>query len=428
VLSREENELFCRIGPETAMGKLMRRYWMPTIPSADLPLGCDPRRIRVLGEDLVAFRDRSGTIGIIDETCPHRGASMALARVEECGLRCLYHGWLVAADGRVLETPAEPEEHGFKERVRTGSYPVREAGGMVWTYFGPPDLEPPLPRFPFLVPPPENVFIMKSRLTCNWTQVVEGVLDSAHTNYLHSDALRPLQDATGVTTDAGHTIERPSIDGQPRIEAKNTDYGFMYAAIRRPLIAPEETQYVRITNWIAPFYSLPPSGKDWHVMHAHVPIDDDNTTLFFFRYRFDRAIRADESAVLMARSGYRLGVDVDERTWVHRNNATNNWNQDREAMRRGSWSGIDGILAQDNAMAESAGSLYDRSKEHLGTSDVAVIRMRRLMLDAARGLQTGADPIGMAGMSAIADLRAEEGVLPLTEPWENLLSRRTTAP
>jgi len=398
MLSREENELLCRIGAETPMGKLMRRYWMPALLGSELPAGGDPKRVRLLGEDLVAFRDAKGTVGLVDEYCPHRGASLALARVEECGLRCLYHGWVIAPDGRVLETPPEPEEMGFREKIRARSYPVRERGGMIWAYMGPPGLEPPLPNFPFCELPPEHVHVQKVKVDCNWAQVIEGVIDSAHTNYLHKDLLRPPAKDQDVSVYRGVNIARPSDDGQPRIECRNTNYGFRYAAIRKPTVDPDKNKYIRVTLWIAPFYSAFPAGKGWANIQGMLPIDDEHTMFHFWRYCFDRPMTQQERDDITALSGFKPGVDiVDLDTRQLRQTRANNWLQDREAMQNGtSHSGIAGANIQDIAVEESMGPIYDRSKEHLGTSDIAVIRMRRLLIDSARAhAERGETPIGL---------------------------------
>jgi phthalate 4,5-dioxygenase oxygenase subunit len=421
MLSREENELLCRIGPDKPMGKLIRRYWMPVLQSSEITAGGDPKRVRLLGENLVAYRDLSGKVGLLDENCPHRGASLALARAEECGLRCLYHGWLIAPDGKVLETPPEPDELGFKDKVRALSYPVEEKGGVIWAYLGPANLKPPLPALPFANLPQENVLHMKVNVKCNWAQVIEGVIDSAHTNYLHQDVVRPNKDVRGASVDVGETIERPSNDGQPKIEALNTTYGFRYAAIRKPNIDADKNKYVRITLWIAPFYSMFPGAKGWEFVQGMVPVDDENTVFNYWRYRFDRPITEDERNFVRGQSGFRLGPDVDPQTWDLRRNPDNLWLQDRESMRAGkSFTGIDGANLQDIAVEESMGPIFDRTKEHLGTSDVAVIRMRRLLIDSARALANGGEPLGLAAMSDIGSLRAEEAVMPVNDPWERL--------
>lgn len=424
MLSREENELLCRVGPDTLMGKTMRRYWIPALLGTEVVAGGDPKRVRLLGEDLVAFRDQDGNVGLLDESCPHRGASLALARAEGCGLRCLYHGWLIAADGRVLETPPEPDELGFKDKIRAPSYPVREAGGLIWAYLGPRGTEPPLSEFEFCTLPLDHVQIMKVRAECNYAQVIEGVIDSAHSNYLHSDSIKPAKNETSVYNDE-LKVDRPSNDGKPRIELKNTNYGFRYAAIRTPTVDPQTRKYVRVTLWMAPFYGMFPAPKGWGNMQAMVPIDDEHTMFYYFKYRYDAPIPEAERIAHESWSGFRMGVDiVDPVGYFKRQTRENNWLQDRARMQRGeTWTGIAGVNVEDIAVEESMGPIFDRTKEHLGTSDIAVIRMRRLLIDSARALaERGEAPIGVRHPVDYRRLRAEEGMLPLDASWEPVLS------
>lgn len=424
MLTREENELLCRVGAQTPMGKMMRRYWIPALMSDELAPGGDPKRVRLLGENLVAFRDEAGKVGLLDENCPHRGASLAVARAEGCGLRCLYHGWVMAADGTVLETPPEPEEHHFREKIRALAYPTREAGGIVWTYMGPKGLEPPPSDFEFCTLPREHVQIMKIQAECNYAQVIEGVIDSAHSNYLHSDSIKPAQ-TTGVSVYKDDLlVDRPSNDGKPRMEVKNTRYGFRYAAIRKPTIDPDKQKFVRVTLWMAPFYGMFPAPNGWGNMQAMVPIDDEHTMFYYFKYRYDTPISAEERRQHEAWSGFRMGIDViDDREYRKVQTRANNWMQDRERMRNGSWTGISGVNMEDIAVEESMGPIFDRTKEHLGTSDVAVIRMRRLMIDSARALaEEGEVPVGLREPVVWHRLRAEEAMLPLDATWEDKLS------
>src|SRR6266567_659930 len=230
MLSREDNELLCRVEGDAPMGRLMRAHWIPACLEEEVR-GRDgaPVRLRLLGEDLVAFRDTEGRIGVLDEHCPHRRASLALGRNEECGLRCLYHGWKMDVDGNVLEMTCEPTESGLVSKVKHKAYPAREAGGFVWTYMGPADtmteLEPPA----FAPTPQTRVSIVKIHVPCNWAQVMEGQIDSAHSSSLHSSDMRPARVASAKALDT-HWL-RPSTDKAPRLQVEKTSYGFRYAAI-----------------------------------------------------------------------------------------------------------------------------------------------------------------------------------------------------
>ena len=192
MLTAEENEVLCRVGPGTPMGKVLRRYWTPAFQLGDLPApDCPPVRVTILGENFVAFRDTDGRLGFLDELCCHRGASLALGRVEDCGIRCLYHGWKYAVDGTIMETPnlATPT---FRERVKHGAYPVREAGGLAWVYLGPPGTEPPFPAFAWSAADPDELLVTEMIMDCNWMQVLEGSIDSSHVGVLHLDTLATM--------------------------------------------------------------------------------------------------------------------------------------------------------------------------------------------------------------------------------------------
>lgn len=194
MLTMEENELLCRVEGDAPMGQMMRRYWLPACLSEEIPENdCDPVRVRLLGEDLVAFRDSDGRVGVVDEFCPHRGASLFFGRNEECGLRCLYHGWKIDVDGNVLEMASEPPESPFKDKVKHTAYPTREAGGFVWVFMGEaeytPEFEPPL----FAPTPDTRVSTFKVHVRANWAQCLEGAIDSAHSSSLHSTDMSTLR-------------------------------------------------------------------------------------------------------------------------------------------------------------------------------------------------------------------------------------------
>ena len=419
MLTQEENELLCRIGPKAPMGRMLRRYWIPAALSGELMAGGAPRRTRLLGEDFVAFRGHDGVVGVLDELCPHRGASLVLARNEECGLRCIYHGWKIDASGRVLEMPAEPEELGFADRVRANAYPVYEAGGIVWTYLGPPGTEPPQMHFDWMSLPAEHRMIQKAREECNWAQCLEGVIDSAHSGFLHSNVIKAVPGENSIIPEDQGNTQRPSDDRAPRIEAENTAYGFQYAAIRRPLIDPESRDYVRVTLFVAPFISLFPGPLGWTSMQIFVPIDDEHTMFHFIQTRHDKAIDELTRSRRAKRSGMELGVDLDPHDYRKIRSRANNWMQDRVEMETGSFTGIHGVNNEDIAVQESMGPIYDRAKEHLGTSDVAVIRMRRIMLDGVRAfVEHGAPPVGLAEPVAYETLHAGERMVPHGERWQ----------
>lgn len=431
MLSAKENELLTRVGEATPMGRFLRRFWLPVMFCKELIPDGPPKQAQLLGQRLVAFRDTLGRVGVLDEDCPHRGASLALGRNEECGLRCLYHAWKIDVQGNILETPPEPEASTFKDRIKHTAYPVREQGGVVWAYLGPPSLEPPLPDFEWCGIPGDQVYLSKVREECNWVQALEGVLDPAHASFLHSDTFgapegldvpgRHQERTVGTSGDLGLSTR----DGRPRLEVVNTDYGFKCAAIRKALVEQDRQQHVRVSHFVAPFYGIFPAGTGWGNLQIFAPMDDYRTMQYFIAYKLTSAIEAGEWRDLEVEAGARLGIDIDSHFRKLRT-PENDWLQDREAMKHGaSFSGFEGIGNEDMAVQESMGPIYDRSKEHLGTSDLAVIRMRRLMIDAARLIQAGQteDLLGLRPEITLRALRGFDSLIPTGEPWGKAVAK-----
>lgn len=424
MLSKQENELLTRVGPQTPMGAMLRRYWVPACLSEELSESDGPPiRVRLLGEDLVAFRDTDGRVGIMDESCPHRGASLALGRSQGCGLTCLYHGWKIDVEGNILEMASEPEGSTFKDRLKHIAYPARESGGFVWAYMGPPEKEPPFPEFPWAKAPASHIAIAKILEEANWVQALEGAIDSAHSSTLHSTDIVSAEDAAGSEskTDGEQlAAKRPSNDRSPKLEVEDTPYGFCYAAIRKPIKNADTTKYVRITAFAAPFTAFIPPFDEFTGTQIFVPVDDHHTTFYYIQQAHKRpASQENWRKAVFAR----VGVDLDENYRKVRNRQ-NNYLQDRDAMKRGeSFSGIEGVPTQDMAMQETMGPIMDRTKEHLGTSDVAIIRMRRIMLKSVREFQEeGQDPVGLEDPALDhSKIRAIEQMMPIDSPWEDLL-------
>jgi phthalate 4,5-dioxygenase oxygenase subunit len=415
MLTREENELLCRVEGEAPMGALMRSHWIPACMSEEVaePDGA-PLRARLLGEELVVFRDSDGRLGVLDEHCPHRRASLALGRNEECGLRCLFHGWKMDVDGNVLEMASEPAGSGLAQKVRTKAYPAREAGGLVWTYLGPAESMPEFERPAFAPTADTQVSIVKLKVDCNWAQVVEGQIDSAHSSSLHSSDMRParVDRAKAVET---HWL-RPSTDKAPRLEVERTSFGFHYVAIRRPILNAATHDYVRKTVYIAPFTCLIPPNNAYNVTSVIVPEDDTHCVLYFLAWREGGNI--DQEAWRKFNAA-QPGIDLD-RNFRNLRNRSNNYQQDRNAMKLGDFTGIRGIPNQDVAMWETMGPITDRSRERLGASDLAVVEFRRLMVDAARAVAAGAAVLGRTEPHVRhIDIRSFEAVLPKSIDWRS---------
>ena len=418
MITAEENDLLCRVEGAAPMGQIMRRHWIPACLSEEVAeRDGAPRRVRLLGEDLVAFRDSKGRLGLIDEHCPHRGASLALGRNEECGLRCLYHGWKFDVAGNCLDMASEPPETRFADKVKLKSYPVREAGGFVWAYMGPPE-EMPEFQAPAWAPTADaRVSIVKMHVACNWAQVIEGSIDSAHSSTLHSTDMpsAPVDGAKATDT----AWPRPSTDKSPRLVMQKTDYGFRYAAIRRPIMNSATHDYVRITVFIAPFTALIPPNNVYNLAQVMIPMDDTNTMFHFIAWSGGGKPGIDQDAWRKFCAAEE-GVDLDGNFRRVRTLA-NNYMQDRAAMKRGDFTGIKAIPTQDMAMWETMGAIADRTKERLGTSDIAIIQFRKIMVEAAQRMRDQGKAIGRDGNEPPqASLSSYEGVVPKSMDWRAL--------
>jgi phthalate 4,5-dioxygenase oxygenase subunit len=418
MLTREENELLCRVGPGTLMGSLMRRYWHPVLLASALPSpDADPVRVRLLGEDFVAFRDSKGDVGVLDELCTHRGASLALGRVEDCGLRCLYHGWKFGVDGTIQDTP-NIRETTVKQKLKAPAYPVREAAGFIWVYIGPPEKQPAFPNYPFTALDQSHLANFRVVCNVNWVQVVEGGLDSSHLAFLHANSIRGRKREDLASTDYA-----------PTLEIENTDYGFHYAAIR-DFDEVESRKWVRIHGFCMPTATMIPENNGGFHMNFHTPLDDTHVAFTKVIWSVDQPIDPQH----VERINHSLGFDVPGAFdgQVYLGNAENKWLQDRPTMDR-SFSGFGpGLInMEDFSMTNSMGPIFDRSKEHVVPSDIAVVRMRRILLEAARQLEQGVEPLGVT--SDKSKIAATDAVMDLGTPWQsavphNMVIERTNRP
>ncbi len=418
MLAHEENVRVTHIGRGTPMGETMRRYWIPALLGHELPEpDCAPVRVKLLGEELVGFRDTQGRIGLLEERCPHRLASLFLGRNEECGLRCVYHGWKFDVEGRCVDMMNEPADLAFTHKIRATAYPTVEAGGVIWAYLGPPELRPPLPHFAWTQIAPTHLHVSKVIQESNWLQGVEGGIDTSHVPILHrvltADSKRP-----------GFKPTDPFVRGKaPTIELDVTDYGYRYAGIR-PLDGGD--MHIRAYHFILPFHQIRPgrtgAGSFTAVAgHMWVPMDDENTMVYNWEYSTTEPLTEED------RLERRLGngpLDVDQTTFRSKKNRGNNYLQDRHVQRTETFSGIDGVNAQDRAVQESMGPIVDRSREHLGPADRAVIQARRLLLQAIRTVEAGGTPAGVE--STYYPLAPAEAVVSADTDWRTLLASATS--
>ena len=412
-----DNEILCRVEGEAPMGRLMRQHWLPACMSEEVaePDGA-PVRSRLLGVDLVVFRDSQGRVGVLDERCPHRGASLYFGRNEECGLRCLYHGWKFDVDGQVLDMSSEPADSRMRN-LKARAYPAREAGGFVWVWMGEAEavreFQPPA----WAPTASTKISIVKMHAACNWAQVLEGSIDSAHSSSLHSTNM-PTAEVEGSTA-TGDAWLRPSNDKAPRLEVEATDFGFHYAALRRPIRDPETQVYVRTTVFIAPFTVLIPPNDQYNLAQMLVPVDDVNCMFYWIAWHETKGIPQDAWRRFCAATP---GVDLDAQ-WRKRRTLANDYEQDRARMKAGDFTGIEGIPTQDMAMWESMGPIADRSQDHLGSSDAAIVQFRRQMVAAAKAAAAGEPALGTASAHRQLDLASFEGLVPKATDWRSFTLR-----
>ena len=416
MLTREENDLLTRVEGNAPMGALMRRHWIPVCLSeeVDEPDGT-PAKARILGQDLVVFRDSEGRVGVLDELCPHRRASLVLGRNEEGGLRCLYHGWKFDVNGNALELASEPAGSGLKDKVKQRAYPVREWGGWVWSYLGPRDSMPEFEPPPYAPDGNVRVSIAKAILPCNWAQVLEGAIDSAHSSSLHSSDFVPARVKIGEATDRNWL--RPSTDKSPRLAIERTGYGFRYAALRRPIASAATHDYVRTTVFVAPWTVLVPPNNLYNVANLNVPVDDTHTLFYFLAWGDPLTTPSTEEwrKFLNVRPGdtldryFRLKTGMDER-----------FGQDRQAMKAGNFTGIKGFPNQDIAMWLTMGPIADRTLEILGASDLAVVEFRKQMVEAARAFASGGQAIGTGASRVPQGTCSLQAVLPKVVDWRSI--------
>jgi phthalate 4,5-dioxygenase len=402
VLSEEENRILTQVGPETPMGRLMRRFWLPICTTAQVaePDG-RPLRTSLLGESFVVFRDTAGQLGVIDEHCMHRGVSLALGRNERGGLRCLYHGWKFAVDGSILEMPNSRNKK-LCQRLRAPVHPVREAGGLVWTYLGPREQEPSFPHYGFMDGPAEHRAVVRLNTSANYLQLFEGGIDSSHVGVLHSAQAVPawMQEGAPAANDAFQPRDEADVnlgalavwDNTPDLEIEDTDFGFHCAALRRGAAADDgsPTFAVRVTPVILPVLRIIPAANSFQFFTFEVPMSDTQTGTYIVAHG---PAPLDRKEIIRT-----LGLD-DERFWndedcTFRASWADGLGQDRDLMAT-NWTGYTGIEQEDAVLALSMGPILDRRKEHMVAADHGVIHLRARLLEAVRRNEDGEPPIGL---------------------------------
>lgn len=390
MLSYEDNERLTRVGQGTEMGRFMRLYWLPFLRSGDVKVDGQPYRVRLLGEDLVAFRDSSGRVGLVDHACPHRGAPLVFGRNEADGIRCIYHGWKFNVAGACEEMPAEPTGSPMLQKVRIKSYPVQERNGILWAYMGPDvDAPPALPQVEWNMVPEEQVAISIRVQECNWLQALEGEIDSAHAAILHGRV-----DSSGIINQW-----KQGQDLAPTFECAQHDAGVSIASRRK---IGEDKNYIRVNQFLMPFWTLVPPQAQYPELsgHAWVPIDDEHTLCLMFSYHpsqpfYEKTRKLFAEGHAGRETGHASKDSFEKRpitqayhTYWNKYNRGNAYHFDYESQVNKYNAGLPGLWVQDAACQSGVAPIYDRSKEHLGTSDTGIARTRRLLLDSIKKLAT----------------------------------------
>ncbi|HEX3972071.1 MAG TPA: Rieske 2Fe-2S domain-containing protein [Stellaceae bacterium] len=381
---RNSWELLTRTGKNTPGGALLRRYWQPVFISADLPPGSAPQPIKLLGEDLVLFRDEQNRPGLLGRKCAHRCVDLSYGRLENGGLRCVYHGWLYDVNGRCLEQPGEPDGGvATRDRVQQLSYPCLERGGAIWTYLG-PGAAPLFPDYAALTAPDEYRIAWRWRVRCNYLQGNEGNIDPIHTSYLHRFELDK------DTSNLRNSISVFQVDGAPKLAIQNTRFGLRVFTERR--MPQGDRKILRVTNLVMPNACAIGGyeaglGRGGCSMFWHVPIDDTQHWRYEFIFHSKKKLPRSD---MLAGAAAEVGPDG-----AFKRNRENRYLQNRDEMDT-SFIGMGrNFLIHDTFVTESQGDIHDHRDEHLANSDIAIVRGRRLLLEAMRDIAAGKDPLGV---------------------------------
>jgi phthalate 4,5-dioxygenase oxygenase subunit len=415
MLTVAENELLTRVEPGAAMHDVMRRFWHPVLRASELEAGGAPRKVRLLGEDYVAFRGSDGRVGFVDEACPHRRASLALARAEHCALTCLFHGWKIDAEGRVIAVPSEPAERSdFVKKIRTRRHHAREAGGLIWVYLSGYEV-PELPAFRWLRLPAAHVHVIRTEIACNYAQLVEGLVDSSHVGVLHARLSQQRKEL--ALNDGIERGERALFEMPPKLyEVEDRTYGFTAAAIRD---VGEGRYFTRLTEFVMPAYTfIHTSNGNRQALFYQMPVDDEHSIQWLVLYDEDRELVPDGTGL-----GFEVVFDPSTEDFHRGARVDNLWGQDRAKMAAGHPTGLaDNFLFEDFALAESQKPVADRTRETLAPNDIAIARFRRTMIEAARAQLAGDVPRGAQSDAGLNEVCARALTYPASADWRDAFS------
>jgi phthalate 4,5-dioxygenase oxygenase subunit len=392
MLSAADNALLTRTGPDTPMGRYFRRFWQPIALSRELPeRDGAPIRVDILGENLVAFRNAKGVVGLVESRCPHRGANLYFGRNEDCAIRCVFHGWKFDMDGRPVELPNVPRGSNYHNTIRLKAYPTREYGDVVWAYLGPRsdgDVLPEVPGLEFGAVPASHRYVTKKLQECNWAQSIEGALDTSHFSFLHMPAPGVASNENPDAPADEKRLRWIRDDPMPAFSLLEHDVGFVVGGARR---ADGEQRYWRTTQFALPSHSTTPSTLpgETHFGYTWVPVDDESCWIYTYAWNPERPLTDDEREKY--RAGHGVIAEVDEHYFPVRNRA-NEYLIDRQVQKHQTFTGIRGVAEQDAMIQDSQGRIADRTREHLSASDAAIVRFRRTVLEGARMLDAGTAP------------------------------------
>lgn len=421
MMNAADNETLVRTNAGTPMGEYFRRYWLPVALSKDMPApDSPPIRVKVMGEELVAFRDTNGRVGLVEPRCAHRGSSLFFGRNEECGLRCVHHGWKYDVDGKCVDMPNVEPDAGMRGKISIQAYPTREFGELVWAYFGPREVMPELPQLEHGMLPASHRYVTKRLQQCNWAQSMDGAVDTAHFSFLHMPAPGFKSNANATIAADEKRIGWLRQDPMPRFTILDHDVGFVVGGARK---ADGQDLYWRITQFMLPTHSITPSAMPGEIYYGYtwVPVDDESCWIYVYGWHPDRAITAEERAKF-DKGGYgqfaELGPD-----YVPLRNRSNDYLIDRQDQKTISFTGVKGIAEQDTLAQESQGVIADRTKEHLTATDIGVVHFRRMMLKEAAALKNGKEPAAAKRPEGYR-LRSGGAVLPGGLSFEEVMKQR----
>jgi phenylpropionate dioxygenase-like ring-hydroxylating dioxygenase large terminal subunit len=420
MLTSEENERITRVAPGTPMGKYMRRFWWPLCLSTELPeKDGAPLRVRMLGEDLIAFRDTEGMVGLVEAYCPHRRAPLFFGRNEECGIRCAYHGWKFNRHGDCVDMPSEPAGTTLQAKVKILAHPTFEKGGVIWAYMGPKELQPEHPDYEWTRAPATHRYVSKTFENCNWLQAVEGGLDTSHSSFAHNNKL-------------GDRSNLRQHDKAPKIDVERTDYGYRYVSTRKV----DEGNYFRVYHYVMPSQQLrasiigyegvrnKPARLDGHIW---APIDDYTTHVYNIMCAPHAEDELTPEAVEAREKAAGRGKDDSiPGTFRLKRNQSNDYFIDRQMQKMQNFTGIIGVNTQDFALQEGMGPICDRSKEFLGTSDKAIVALRRLLLESVSANEKG-ENLRALDPATYRKVRAYDRVVPAEQTWQQAMEKDLVA-